>query len=169
MDRSYVISRHVIYVSVTFSNHQDRGTVYSCGRSKMKRDIRRGDIYYAKLPDEEIGSVQSGIRPVLITQSNRLNRTSTTVIVAIVTSKLKRPNELTHVVLPLMDGLPKQSMVEAEQRKTISKAQLLDYCCTIDEETMKEVTRALHYSEEPDGRDKYRMKRKTQRNVHCAK
>lgn len=135
----------------------------------MKRDIRRGDIYYAKLPDEEIGSVQSGIRPVLITQSNRLNRTSTTVIVAIVTSKLKRPNELTHVVLPLMDGLPKQSMVEAEQRKTISKAQLLDYCCTIDEETMKEVTRALHYSEEPDGRDKYRMKRKTQRNVHCAK
>lgn len=136
----------------------------------MQRKIRRGDIYYADLPSEEKGSVQAGIRPVLITQTNRLNRTSPTVIVAIVTSKLKRPDELTHVVLPMMKGLSKQSMVEAEQRKTISKTQLLDYCCTLDEETMKEVTRALHYSEEPDGRAKYRMKNKQNKEKGtCAK
>ena len=107
------------------------------------RKIRRGEIYYADLPETESGSVQAGRRPVLITQCDRLNRTSTTVLVAIVTSKLKRPNDETHVVLPMMKGLPKQSMVEAEQRKTISKSQLLEYRCTLDHQTMKRVTRAL--------------------------
>ena len=42
-----------------------------------KRKVRRGDIYYADLPKEEKGSVQAGRRPVLITQCDRLNRTST--------------------------------------------------------------------------------------------
>ena len=114
------------------------------------RKIRRGEIYYADLPETESGSVQAGRRPVLITQCDRLNRTSTTVLVAIVTSKLKRPDDETHVVLPMMKGLPKQSMVEAEQRKTISKSQLLEYRCTLDHQTMKRVTRALRNSEKED-------------------
>ena len=86
------------------------------------RKVRRGEIYYADLPETESGSVQAGRRPVLITQCDRLNRTSTTVLVAIVTSKLKRPDDETHVVLPMMKGLPKQSMVEAEQRKNLETA-----------------------------------------------
>ena len=94
--------------------------------------VRRGQIWYADLPDEEIGSVQSGRRPVLVTQSDRLNRNSTTVVVAIITSRLKKIDDPAHVVLPIMKGLPLQSMVEAEQRKTISKSQLLDYRCTLD-------------------------------------
>ena len=111
------------------------------------RKVRRGEIYYADLPETENGSVQAGRRPVLITQCDRLNRTSTTVLVVIVTSKLKRPDDETHVVLSMMKGLPKQSMVEAEQRKTISKSQLLEYRCTLDHQTMKRVTRALRASE----------------------
>ncbi len=113
----------------------------------MDRKIKRGQIYYADLPAEEEGSVQAGRRPVLITQCNRLNRTSTTVVVAAVTSKLKKVNDPVHVVLPMMKGLPKQSMVEAEQRKTISKSILREYCCTLDERTMKKVTRALRQCE----------------------
>lgn len=113
----------------------------------IERRIKRGDIYYADLPAEELGSVQAGKRPVLITQCDRLNRTSTTVLVATVTSKLKRPNDETHVVLPMIKGLPRQSMVMAEQRKTISKSQLLEYRCTLDHQTMKRVTRALRASE----------------------
>ena len=64
---------------------------YDRQKSKKRRDI------YADLPETESGSVQAGRRPVLITQCDRLNRTSTTVLVAIVTSKLKRPNDETHV------------------------------------------------------------------------
>ena len=62
------------------------------------RKIRRGEIYYADLPKTESGSVQAGRRPVLITQCDRLNRTSTTVLVAIVTSTLKRPDDETEAV-----------------------------------------------------------------------
>ncbi|MGN0732827.1 MAG: type II toxin-antitoxin system PemK/MazF family toxin [Emergencia sp.] len=39
--------------------------------------MRQGDIYYVDFP-ESVGSVQKGIRPVVITQNNHLNRNSTT-------------------------------------------------------------------------------------------
>ena len=40
----------------------------------------------------------------------------------------------------------------------------------LDDETMKEVTRALHHSEEPDGRRKYRMKNtKKVKDCNCTK
>lgn len=117
-----------------------------------KKIINRGDIYYADLPEEEDGSVQAGSRPVLVTQSNFLNRRSTTVIVAMVTSQIKRLDLPTHVLLPMIKGLPKQSMVMAEQRKTISKDKLIQYRCTLDRETMKKVTRALRNSEKADSK-----------------
>ena len=117
-----------------------------------KKIINRGDIYYADLPEEEEGSVQAGSRPVLVTQSNFLNRRSTTVIVAMVTSQIKRLDLPTHVLLPMIKGLPKQSMVMAEQRKTISKDKLIQYRCTLDRETMKKVTRALRNSEKADSK-----------------
>jgi mRNA interferase MazF len=112
--------------------------------------IRRGDIYYADLPEEEEGSIQAGRRPVLITQSNWLNRKSPTVIVAAVTSKLKNTDWDCHLVLPMLKGLPKQSMILAEQRKTISKTQLICYRCTLDRKLMKQVTKALHAAERED-------------------
>ena len=115
-----------------------------------KRPIRRGDIYYAELSKEEDGSVQAGSRPVLVTQSNWLNRRSTTVIVAMITSQIKRLDLATHVLLPIIKGLPKQSMVMTEQRKTISKDKLVQYRCTLDPLTMKKVTRALKESEKDD-------------------
>ena len=34
-------------------------------------EIRRGDIYYAELPDDAGNSVQKGIRPVLVVQIGR--------------------------------------------------------------------------------------------------
>ena len=108
------------------------------------KKVRRGEIYYADLPETESGSVQAGRRPV-----------------AIVTSKLKRPDDETHVVLPMMKGLPKQSMVEAEQRKTISKSQLLEYRCTLDQQTMKRVTRALRNSEKDDSIHSQRRHKKS--------
>ena len=118
--------------------------------SPMNRPVRRGDIYIADLPEQEIGSIQSGKRPVLVTQCNRLNKNSTTVLVAMITSQLKRVNDECHCVLPLVKGLPKQSMVLAEQRKTISTSQLIEYRCTLSDEIMKDVTRALRLSEKSD-------------------
>ena len=47
--------------------------------SDQKFNVRQGKIYYADFP-ETVGSVQKGIRPVVITQNNFLNRNSTTYV-----------------------------------------------------------------------------------------
>jgi mRNA-degrading endonuclease toxin of MazEF toxin-antitoxin module len=75
--------------------------------------IERGDVYMADLgseglDDETRGSRQAGVRPVVVTQCNRQNRTSTTVVVAAGTSKLKREDLPYHVVLPVVRGLSRR-------------------------------------------------------------
>ena len=49
--------------------------------------VRQGEIYYVDFPESR-GSVQKGIRPVIIIQNNRLNRNSTTFVCALITSQI---------------------------------------------------------------------------------
>lgn len=133
---------------------------------KKEIKVTRGELYMADLPEETVGSVQAGKRPVLVTQSNWLNAKSPTFLAAIVTSKLKKTRMDTHVVLPQIPGLPKRSMVEAEQRYAVDKTQIIRYIDKLDDSVMKEVTKALHRSEESDEvtehrrRSHYRRKKK---------
>lgn len=91
--------------------------------------IRRGDIYLADLGTKAdvIGSEQFGVRPVLITQCNRQNDRSTTYIIVIITSEIKKTRMDTHVILPMVKGLSRQSMACCEQRFTIGRLRLLEY------------------------------------------
>lgn len=66
---------------------------------EQDRVVKRGDVYYADLSDRK-GSLQKGTRPVVITQSDHLNRYSTTYIGAAITSILKKKDAPYHVVLP---------------------------------------------------------------------
>lgn len=61
-------------------------------KKKKPFDVRRGGVYMADLGSEEevVGSEQAGVRPVVATQSNRQNEKSPTVIVAIITSQIKK-------------------------------------------------------------------------------
>lgn len=111
------------------------------------KKVRRGEIYIADIPRLARGSLQAGIRPVLITQNDWLNKTSPSVIVATVTSVMKRLDLKTHVPLPKDCGLPKESMVLAEQRYTLDKQYLMEYCCTLTDDVMKQVDRAIRYAE----------------------
>lgn len=128
--------------------------------------VTRGELYMADLPEETVGSAQAGKRPVVVTQSNWLNEHSPTFLAAIVTSRLKKTYMDTHVVLPEISALPKKSMVEAEQRYTLDKSQILEYLGKLDDDVMKEITKALHRSEESDQvtshrrRSTYRKKKK---------
>lgn len=114
--------------------------------------VQRGDIFYADLGTAEnsVGSEQYGIRPVVITQCNKHNDHSTTYIIAIITSELKKEYMDTHVVLPSVKGLPLQSMVCCEQRFTIDQQRLLEYRGHLDRKTMKKVTRACRKAEADD-------------------
>lgn len=97
-----------------------------------RKRIKRGDIYYCDLDPVE-GSVQGGIRPVIIIQNQIGNDKSSTLIVAIITTIIKKPNQPTHILLGDKFGLPTNSMVMLEQIKTIDKCELLSYVGSIDE------------------------------------
>lgn len=108
--------------------------------------MRRGDIYYVKLPSKN-GSVQAGIRPVIIVQNDIGNYYSPTTIVCSITSTHKKRVLPTHLPIPKNGGLKKQSMILGEQIFTINKKDLLQYVGTIrDKHILKELDECIRMS-----------------------
>ena len=108
------------------------------------KQIKRGEIYSVAFPDT-VGSEQGGIRPVIIIQNDLGNRWSPTVIVATVTSKLKKTVLPTHVKIDA-DFLAKDSIVLLEQIKTIDKSRLGVFLGKINNETMMKIDKAIRAS-----------------------
>ena len=104
-----------------------------------KKIIRRGDIYYYNF-GENPGSIQCGLRPVLVLQADNFNEHSTTVIIAAITSVTKKRYLPSHIDLGENSGLKKPSMVLLEQIRTVNQSELLDYVGVIDDErTWKQI------------------------------
>lgn len=103
---------------------------------------RRGDIYMANLNSYR-GSEQGGKRPVLVIQNDYGNYYSPTLIVATVTSVLKRPDLPVHCTFPHVNGLKKPSMFSMEQIKTIDKARIISYIGTLTKEQMDVIDHAI--------------------------
>ncbi len=110
-----------------------------------KRQILRGDIYYADL-HPVLGSEQDGIRPVLIVQNNTGNRYSPTVIAAAITSSQKKKRLPTHIPVGNVPGVSPNSIILLEQIRTLDKRRLLDYIGMVQPDTMKAVDRAISIS-----------------------
>lgn len=106
---------------------------------------RRGDIYLANLNPFK-GSEQGGTRPVLILQNNDGNYYCPTLIVAPITTKLKKLNLPTHCYFEAVRGLPEPSMVSLEQIKTIDKSRIQKYLGKITREQMTKVEEAIRES-----------------------
>ena len=106
---------------------------------------RRGDIYIANLNPFR-GSEQGGTRPVLVLQNNDGNFYCPTLIVAPLSSKLKKPKQPTHYLLKKGRGLITDSIVELEQIKTIDKSRIERYIGKITPEQMSGVEEAVQKS-----------------------
>ena len=106
-------------------------------------NIRRGDMFYADL-SPVVGSEQGGIRPVLIIQNDLGNKYSPTVI-----TSQKTKNKLpTHIEINSKDfGLKSDSIVLAEQIRTIDKSRLKERIGHIDnDEIIGKINNALGVS-----------------------
>lgn len=104
--------------------------------------IKRGEIYYANL-SPVIGSEQDGIRPVLIVQNDIGNKYSPTVIVVAITSKVKN-NLPTHIKIDGQKyGLERNSIILAEQIRTLDKSRLIKKVGKLDDDIMKRVKEAI--------------------------
>jgi len=113
-------------------------------RNKVAEMIKRGDIFYADL-NPSVGSEQGGVRPVLIIQNNIGNLHSPTVVVAPITSAQKRRLPV-HTKVPRFHGLYKDSVVLAEQIRTIDKRRLRSYIGSLDSDAMKQVDQIIKIS-----------------------
>ena len=108
--------------------------------------IKRGDMYYADL-SPVIGSEQGGIRPVLIIQNDVGNKFSPTVIAAAITSQISKSRLPTHINIDSKEyGLMKDSVILAEQIRTIDKSRLKEKIGQVDESVMGQVNNALGIS-----------------------
>lgn len=110
------------------------------------RKVKWGDIFTCDLGNTK-GSVERGIRPVIVVQTNKLNYSSPTVTVAIITSVLKKQEMNTHILLGTDCGLNKDSMIMLEQMRTIDKAEdFISYVGRVeDEDTVRKIKDGLRY------------------------
>jgi len=116
------------------------------GGGKRKREIKRGDVYYADL-SPVVGSEQGGVRPVLIIHNDLGNRYSPTVIVAAISASIQKAKFPTHVEISAKKyGLERDSVILLEQIRTIDKQRLTDKITHLDRVMMEKVNEALQIS-----------------------
>jgi len=108
------------------------------------QEYTRGKIYMADLGNTT-GSEQGGKRPVVIIQNDVGNRFSPTVVVASLTSKQTKRHIPTHVKLEKddYDNLFTDSIVLAEQVRTIDKSKLLFEIDKVNDDDMKNIEKAI--------------------------
>lgn len=109
--------------------------------------VKRGDMFYADL-SPVIGSEQGGVRPVLIIQNDMGNKHSPTVIAAAITSQMGKNKLPTHIEIGSQNnGLKADSIVLAEQIRTIDKSRLKEKIGHIDDENIiSQINNALGVS-----------------------
>ena len=107
-----------------------------------KRKIKRGDIFYADL-NPVVGSEQGNIRPCLVVQNDVGNMYSPTIIITPITRNLHKNPLPTHVLIPKFSGLDTDSLVLAEQIRTIDRSRLSNYIGHISRDIQSDVDKAL--------------------------
>ena len=108
--------------------------------------IKWGEIYTCDLGTMK-GSVQCCIRLVLVVETNKLNCSSPTVVVAVITSVRKREDIASHIPLETNCGLKEPSMVMLEQLRTIDKAEeLISFVGRVEDgETIAKIKDGIRY------------------------
>lgn len=111
----------------------------------MKKDwaYRRSDIYYADL-NPVCGSEQGGMRPVVVIQNNTGNKHAPTLIVAMVTTKsTKKENLPTHYLIKNNEAFSEPSVILLEQIRTIDKKRIKSYLGKTTKKEMLGIDKAL--------------------------
>ncbi len=110
--------------------------------------FKRGDVVFVDNTNTEEAPkkhVVHGNHPAVIVQNQMGNDHSPNLIVAYLTSQMKRLEMKTHVPITWYDGL-KPSMIQAEQLATIDKSSVLGYITHLRDEDMVRLDKALNAS-----------------------
>jgi mRNA interferase MazF len=106
--------------------------------------IHQGEVYWLHFGPPE-GSAPAGRRPAVVVQHDRFNRSAiSTTVVAAVTSNLRLAAMPGNVRLPRGEaGLPRASVVNISQIRTIDRARLEERVGVLGAGKMREVLEGL--------------------------
>lgn len=107
--------------------------------------VQRADIYWVDFGTPR-GSEQGGKRPALVIQNNIGNESSTTTIIAAITSRIKKLYPFHVDITAAESGLSRDGTILLEQIRTISQDRLIKRCGQLSSTKMKEVNQALRHS-----------------------
>ena len=104
----------------------------------------RGEIWWADI-EEASGSAPAYRRPVLIVQSDVLNRSSiNTVVVVALTTNMAHAKAPGNISMPRKEtGLPRDSVINVSQVFTIDKSRLEDRVARVSGSIMRHVEAGL--------------------------
>lgn len=115
--------------------------------NNVEQEVKRGDILLMDLKGA-VGSEQAGVRPVLVVQNDMGNKYSPCLIVLPITTKKMKRAMPTHVMIKAYESdLKEDSVVLAEQVKTLDKKRVIQKIGAASEKTMKAVDRATLISQ----------------------
>lgn len=115
--------------------------------NNVEQEVKRGDILLMDLKGA-VGSEQAGVRPVLVVQNDMGNKYSPCLIVLPITTKKMKRAMPTHVTIKAYESdLKEDSVVLAEQVKTLDKKRVIQKIGVASEKTMKAVDRATLISQ----------------------
>lgn len=107
-------------------------------------DFKRGDIVFVDNPIKKPHDhVVCGNHPAVVIQNQAGNDHSGNLIVAYLTSQLKKLELPTHIVLQHYSGLRKVSVLQAEQLATIDKGDVISVTDHLTDADMARVDQAL--------------------------
>lgn len=110
--------------------------------NKDSRQFRLGDVYLMEFTGE--GNAQNGLRPGIVLQNNIGNIYSPNVIALPLTTRIKRVDLPSHVLLEAdTTGLLKDSMVLCENPQTMSKDKIGKYITTLSYEQIVCICKAF--------------------------
>lgn len=101
-------------------------------------EIKRGDIFFANIPPTT-ENVQFGVRPILIISNDKANYFSPVITYCPISSTKGKREMKTHVAIEL----DQPSFIICEQIMTINTKNLFRFVCSLDDEKMCEVDKAL--------------------------
>ena len=112
-------------------------------KNQNEKNIKRGDIYYYDFGNHP-GSIQNGVRPVLVLGCHEGNKAGPLTVVAAMTSSIKKRYLPSHIILNDKYGLRERSMIMLEQLSVIAISDLERYVGYIsDPAVIKEIDHAL--------------------------
>jgi mRNA interferase MazF len=106
--------------------------------NEVKRELKRGDIYWVDFPEDKSSKIQGGVRPAILIVNDQAGRFAPVIQCIPITTKIKRTELPVHVVLNSGD-LQRASMLLGEQLHAVDTYRILDKIGRVSDDDMYQV------------------------------